>query len=170
MTKKGRERLRLVIDARRANRLFKKAPWCPLGSIESLCRVRVSQEQTLFTAQEDVRDFFYRLGIDETLSVMFGLPALKLSVLRKAFAASGVALPNCLEPGSCPEVVTPTMQVLPMGFSWAFWLSQQAHIEIAHRSMPDVVDQQYILDRVPPRNLLTRDDYAILLYADNVNH
>ncbi len=68
VTKKRKGSLRLVIDARRVNRLFKKAPWCPLGSIESLCRVRIPKDETLFIAQEDVKDFFYRFGIDKDLS------------------------------------------------------------------------------------------------------
>ena len=48
----GTVRLRLVIDARRSNRLFREPPWCPLSSGESLARMEISG--TCYTAQEDV--------------------------------------------------------------------------------------------------------------------
>ena len=37
--KKTAGSLRLVIDCRRSNILFRPPPWTPLGSLESLCRV-----------------------------------------------------------------------------------------------------------------------------------
>ncbi len=60
LTKKAPGWLRLVIDARRANRLFRKPPWCPLGSVETLCKVRIPKSLTLFVSQEDIEDFFCR--------------------------------------------------------------------------------------------------------------
>ena len=66
----GTVRLRLVIDARRSNRLFRKPPWCPLSSGESLARMEISG--TCYTAQEDIEDFFDRLGIGPELARYFG--------------------------------------------------------------------------------------------------
>ncbi len=66
--------LRLIIDRRRTNKLFRPSPRSLLGSIEALGRVRLSKrvkkeaEEILYVSQEDVRDFFYRLGIDESLA------------------------------------------------------------------------------------------------------
>ena len=80
--KDGKVRQRLVIDARRSNRLFRKPPWCPLSSGEGLARMEVNG--VCFTAQEDVKDFFNRLGISAELSRYFGFP--KVSV--RSFTSS----------------------------------------------------------------------------------
>ena len=51
--KDGKVRLRLVIDARISNRLFRKPPWCPLSSGENLACMEIKKGQAC-TAQEDV--------------------------------------------------------------------------------------------------------------------
>ena len=159
-----------MIDAGWVNRLFKKAPWCPLGSIESLCRVRIPKEEALLIAQEYVTDLFYRLGIDKDLPHFFYFRPSTHSILMEAFLAHGVAPPAVLCSHEPSVDVTPALCVLHMGFTWAFWLSQQAHLEIAHRSLTDVEETRYVTDRVPAANLLTKEDYSLLLYADNANH
>ena len=58
VAKKTPGRLRLVIDCRRSNRLFKPPPWTPLGSLEGLSRIWLESMKKGFIAQEDVRDYF----------------------------------------------------------------------------------------------------------------
>ena len=113
---------------------------------------------------------FYRLGIDDRLSRFVGLKAIKRSVLKQAFVVRGVAPPEYLCAKGPSSSVTPTLAVLPMGFSWAFWLSQQVHSCIARSELSDVQPEQFIVDGMPPQNLLKPSDYACMLYADNANH
>ncbi len=57
-----------------------------------------------------------------------------------------------------------------MGFSWAFWLSQEVHKAVSSEAAPDVPEEDYIVDRFPPHNLTEPSDYRCMLYADNGNH
>ena len=71
VTKKG-EKQRLIIDARRANKLFRTPPNTILGSVDAWGRLEIDDEQgELFIAQEDVKDYFYRLAIDKALGEYF---------------------------------------------------------------------------------------------------
>ena len=56
MTKKG-DRQRLILDCRPSNRLFRTPPSTILGSTEAWGRLEMDEDETLFVAQEDVRDF-----------------------------------------------------------------------------------------------------------------
>ena len=173
MTKKTLGQLRLVMDCRRANRLFRLAPWCPLGSVESLCRFQLPEDSSsIFVAQEDVRDFFYRLGIDSFLSQFFGLPAIRAGDLKRAFRDASVEIPSFVANLVDDADITPTLAVLPMGFSWAFWLSQMVHVQIAKQSMPDVDDSRFLIDGQPSPEISNNSgkSYACMLYADNANH
>ena len=62
----------------------------------------------------------------------------------------------------------PFMKVLPMGFSWAFHLAHQAHVELARRCRPLV---PHVRDRAPKLGG-GRDGHntAMLIYANNNNH
>ncbi|CAE7820938.1 unnamed protein product [Symbiodinium necroappetens] len=80
---KKQQRQRLIIDARRANRLFRSPPSTCLGSVESWTRLEVEGGAPLFMAQEDVKDYFYRLGIDKRLGEYFSLPAIEPALLRE---------------------------------------------------------------------------------------
>ena len=55
---KKRGKQRLIVDARQTNKLF-KPPSTTLGSVEAWCRLE--GDEALCFAQEDVKDFFYRL-------------------------------------------------------------------------------------------------------------
>ena len=76
MVNKKNNKQRLVIDARRANRLFRSPPTTVLGSVEAWSRLEVQDHQDVFMAQEDVKDFFYRLSIDRDLSEFSVYPPL----------------------------------------------------------------------------------------------
>ena len=157
----GSVKLRLVIDARRSNRLFKKPPWCPLSSGESLARMEISG--TCYTAQEDVKDFFYRLGIGKRLSRYFGLPRVRASSL---VAALGVDCPAEILALPGDSGVSPCLSVLPMGFSWAFWIAQQVHVHIATMTLGS---EGLLVDRAPPPQIHTNTQHAHMIYADNAS-
>lgn len=114
VTKKG-DKQRLIVDARKTNRLFRTPPTTLLGSMECWGRLEVDQGEELFVAQEDVKDFFYRLGIDKSLGEYFSFPAIHPQLLQEelGFLPDEVTL---LSDHHQPRI-HPHMKVLPMGFS-----------------------------------------------------
>ena len=167
VSKKG-DKQRLVIDARRANRLFRTPPSTALGSIDCWSRLEVSQPNQLFIAQEDVKDYFYRLRITKELGEYFALPQVDVQALKQELQVLPPHLVHLCDHYDAP--IYPHLQVLPMGFSWAFHLAHMAHTELARRCLP----------RAPP--LVDRKEApvigdgenqvrtAVMIYADNANH
>jgi hypothetical protein len=136
--RKKNGKLRLFFDARKAYLLFREPPTTLLGSMESWGRVELpSCKEDLFVAQEDVRDFFYRLGFSRALGELFSLPPPDLELLRTAF---GGELPGDLQSllldSAAGSPVCPYVKVLPMGFSWAFHLAHEAHMTLALLGAP----------------------------------
>ena len=170
VAKKKLGSLRLVVDCRRSNILFRRPPWTPLGSLEGLSRVWLNTEQAAFVAQEDVRDYFYRIAIDEKLAPYFGLPEIRVGALQSAFARAGVAPPLHLAQLSPDAVLNPTFCVMPMGFSWAFLIAQELHRAFAARFVPGVLPQHFIVERKPAPTLSSDGDRALMVYADNAHH
>ncbi|CAE7299586.1 UPF1 [Symbiodinium sp. CCMP2592] len=167
VTKKG-DRQRLIVDARRTNRLFRTPPSTNLGSIESWARLECSQGETLFMAQEDVKDFFYRLRIDQKLGEYFALPMVDPLLLQECLGYMPEELQALADRHEGPYY--PFLTVLPMGFSWAFHLAHQAHMEVARRVLPDSL---LVKDRRPAVRMGRADgecQTAMLIYADNNNH
>ncbi|CAK0860615.1 unnamed protein product [Prorocentrum cordatum] len=91
--KDGRRRLRLIVDARRANAHFRDPPGVELLSSEGLARIEVQmpdaglssyedlraalQAQQVYIGMADVKDCFHRMRIDSALSQYFCLPPVK---------------------------------------------------------------------------------------------
>ena len=72
VVKKKQNRQRLICDARRANRRFKIPPsikLCTAAGLSELCSVDDSQ---FYCAQADVKDYFYRLTLPESMCDLFG--------------------------------------------------------------------------------------------------
>ena len=157
---KKNKKLRLIIDARRANVFFRRPPSGENSSLAALGNLRVPRGEKLYISQYDVRDFFYRLGIPWKLARYFGLPPLTLDEAAEIFSAR--ELETCRS-GAC---VYPFFQVLPMGFSWAFFLAQEALREVVTRSL---VGARFVTDftRAP---CLHDPTPVVMIYADNGNH
>ena len=87
---------------------------------QNLCKVRIRSQQGMFVAQEDVKDFFYRIVISSELSAYVGLPPISYDTLARAFTSADLQPPQGLanEHGS---FVRATLCLLPVGFSWASW-------------------------------------------------
>ena len=167
VAKKG-GRQRLIVDARRSNKLFAPPPSTVLGSVDAWARLEVGGESEVFLAQEDIKDCFYRLGISQRLGEYFCLPEVDPELLRQAIGFMPEELQRVLDEDSGP--VYPFFQVLPMGFSWAFHLAHQAHQEIARTTLPGV---PFARDRrAAPRlgRQAGEQSRALLVYADNANH
>ncbi len=60
----------------------------------------------------------------------------------------------------------PFAKVLPMGFSWAFYLAQECLRSIVKRAL---IEPQFILDQHAPPDA-SAGQVAVLVYADNGNH
>lgn len=166
-------KLRMILDARRSNLLFKSPPRTALGSIEALSRLDLTPAEPggsadrFFVAQEDVRDFFYRLGVDRGLSDVFALPPVESRRLLAEFNVLGVEpLPEILKPCFEMEYLVPALAVLPMGFSWAFHLAHKAHEHLAGLTLEKSAS---MLDKKPVSRLLPSVS-TLMIYADNANH
>ena len=164
--KKVARSLRLVIDCRRSNVLFRRPPWTPLGSLEALCHVWLRGNRKAFIAQEDIRDYFYRLRLDERLSVFFGLPAIRVGTLLQRLVDPPAFLLN----RDLNSMVNPCFAVMPMGFSWAFYIAQEVHRGFAIRSLPCVPASAFVVERRPSPVLANDTDKAVMIYADNSHH
>ena len=116
-------------------------------------------------AQYDVKDFFYRLKLPEGNSKYFGLPKKYLEDLR----GSGLGFEKILDAFSGLSddyFISPVFQVLPVGFSWAFYLAQEALRTIVKRVLPG---GKFLEDFKPAPELSPSTNVA-MIYADNGNH
>ena len=86
VSKKDR-RLRMILDARPANDLFRSPPCSEYSSGSSFASLRVPRGEKLYGAQYDVRDFFYRLRVPIPLSKYFGLPTVRRDKLELRYGA-----------------------------------------------------------------------------------
>ncbi|CAE7763388.1 NHX3 [Symbiodinium sp. CCMP2456] len=167
VAKKG-DKQRLIVDARRANKLFGPPPSTVLGSVDAWTRLECGDDSDVFIAQEDIKDCFYRLGIPRRLGEYFSLPEIDAALLQDALGYLPTGLREMLDLGSGP--IYPFFKVLPMGFSWAFHLAHQAHQEIARVTLPGI---PFVHDRRPAPRLgqqAGEHESALLVYADNANH
>ena len=106
--------LRLVVDARGSNRIFKDPPGVSLTTVEGIANIHVDQNDKLFISKGDVENCFYRLRIEGSICEFFALESV---------SASEVGIDECeglhAEPSS---QMFPCFSVLPMGFSWSLFL------------------------------------------------
>lgn len=168
VTKKGGKQ-RLIIDARRTNKLFRTPPTTVLGSVDAWGRLEIDEEHgELFVAQEDVKDYFYRLAIGKTLGEYFCLPKVDAMMLNDVLGYIPAELQELIDVSSAS--VYPHLCVLPMGFSWAFHLAHEVHCHLARRSIPGV---PHLRDRRAAPVLgrgKGKSVTGVLIYADNANH
>ena len=162
--KKKDGRLRLIVDARVANRQFSPPPSGGAAAGDAFARIELPPGAELFTAQCDVKDFFYHLSVDPSLGRYFALRPLRAGPLLERF-------PNLRCDGRLPsptEWITPHFSVLPMGFSWAMYFAQQVH-DTQLLKVPCLCEKRFIQ---PSRPLPAPDGAPgplVLAYADNGN-
>jgi len=123
--KKGGKQ-RLVFDCRSVNQLFRRAPYTELAAAESFSSVETEEGELLYTATADIQACFYQCGIDEALSEFFCMPSISRAEARSVGLDAGV--------GADDDLVFPSLAVLPMGWTWAFWFVQRAHLELVRRA------------------------------------
>lgn len=168
VTKKGNKQ-RLIIDARRTNKLFRTPPTTILGSMEAWGRLEVDgDENELFLAQEDVKDFFYRLGICKQLGEYFSLPKVDGKMLQECLGFLPEEFLHLSDQHHAP--VYPHLSVLPMGFSWAFHLAHESHCHLSRLCLPEtpMLRDRRVAPVLGERSGQHRS--GMLVYADNCNH
>ena len=127
-TKGGKQRL--VLDARRANQWFRRPPCPDMGAGEALQRLEPTPEQELFIGTADIRNCFYQCGVPPWLSEFFGFSAFPVEQARNWGAKLDVWGQDLPATGA----VFPVLRVLPMGWSWSFYIVQTMHEEFLVRA------------------------------------
>lgn len=117
---KGDGKLRAITDARPANWCFIEPDRVNLPSPDALARIRIPAGATAFAARTDVSDFYHALRTPQWMWPYFCLPPVEAAALPVAARPSGRAL----------GPVYPALTTLPMGFSHAVLLAQEAHLQV----------------------------------------
>ncbi|CAK0906248.1 unnamed protein product, partial [Prorocentrum cordatum] len=166
--KKDGERLRLIVDCRRSNALFRPPPGVDLLSGEGLGRIEVPvfkegdlSELRVVLGVGDVADCFHRMKLDGDIRRYFCWPPLLAS-------ATGETLIEGQAAGDS-EMVWPMSQSLPMGFSWSLFFAQAANQSRLDRQ-PSLAKSLRLSDRGPPLVLRRgphSENLGHFMYVDN---
>ena len=119
------QRQRLILDCRQVNLQFKPPPHCELGALSALTEIVLGKDDTLYVSGADIQDCFYAARLPPGLADFFCLPHdISLDEYYRIFGDDA-----SFEYGR--SWVSPCITVLPMGFSWSFYLIQKLHEQSA---------------------------------------
>ena len=120
----------------------------------------MGQDDVLYTAQSDIRDYFYSIGLPTGLRRFFCLPQVDLRSIVPHHEL-------CLR-SKGPVLVHPAMKVVPMGWNWAMYIAQRVH---QHQAMlaAEVDMSRVLVDARPPPPLSRAGKPILVPYADNLN-
>ena len=166
VTKKN-GKLRLVLDCRATNGLFRPPPDIAMAAGYSFGQLALHKDRDsagerrkLFTAQSDIKDYFYSIGMPEYLFPFFCLPPI-----RPAKLSGRIPELAGLE-GSVADIY-PQMKVVPMGWSWAMFFAQRIH-QLQVMIGAGISHEQVLVDGRPPP-MLDDGKSIVIPYADNLN-
>ena len=155
-------KLRLILDCRDTNRRFRPPPTLAAGTGASWARLSIPEGRELFVAQSDIKDYFYSLQLPESLRSLFCMPPIPASLLRH-WGVSAEHGGSLVYDGWAH----PRLRVVPMGWSWAMWLSQRVH-QVQSQIGAGISQDRVLVDGKPAPDL--SDGQVLLLpYADNLN-
>ncbi|CAK0891757.1 unnamed protein product, partial [Prorocentrum cordatum] len=152
---------RLALDCRLTNILFAHAPTVEIGSSEAMSAIELEPGQELYAASVDIEACFYQCGGIGRPSNYFCLPSVPVEVALEL----GLTVDVCGQEFTGRERVHPCLVVLPMGWSWSFWLVQRIHLEMLRRAA--VPDDRIALGAWPLPPLTSGP--VELPYSDNIN-
>lgn len=158
--KNGRQRL--ILDCRAVNKRFKKPPPLALGAGSAWSQVSIPEDSTLYLAQSDIKDYFYSLALPTELQPLFCLPAIDCRLVQDWGKPE-----LCGLVGDAEGWVFPMLQVVPMGWSWAMWLSQRVHQHLCLEASGLDVSRIVVEGRAAPD--LSDGEVILIPYADNLN-
>ncbi|CAK0803561.1 unnamed protein product [Prorocentrum cordatum] len=122
--------LRLIFDTRRSNAHFQDPPYTLLASGEALANLEVDAAEGVAVASGDVECCFYQYELPSWARAFFGLPAVQARFLDPAARQQlGVSDPS--------EMIHFVARVVPMGWSWAVHLIQEAHAHVLSTVSPE---------------------------------
>ncbi|CAK0825859.1 unnamed protein product, partial [Prorocentrum cordatum] len=151
---------RLVVDCRATNRRFRRCPYLPMGTGSSWGEILLEDDADLWVSLSDIKDYFYACGIDDDLSSYFCLddvPGWLVSELEGNDSRFSQFYGR--------DAVAPAFRVLPMGFSWSFYLAQIVHSSVVKGVLPDTAGL-VLQDRRPGPTIGARG-LVSLPYCDN---
>ncbi|CAK0808368.1 unnamed protein product, partial [Prorocentrum cordatum] len=149
---------RLIFDTRRSNAHFQDPPCTLLASGEALANLEVDAAGGIAVASGDVECCFYQYELPSWARAFFGLPAVQARFLDPAARQQlGVSDPS--------EMIHFVARVVPMGWSWAVHLTQEAHAHVLSTISPEA---PWIADKVPTPALGAQCATAKMLHSDNV--
>ena len=154
-----KKRQRLVLDCRQTNLLFKPSPHTELGSLASLAELTLQPSQQLYISGADIQDCFYAVHIPETMMRYF---CLEFDISSEEVrTVTGGSISDVRGP------ISPCINVLPMGFSWSFFLVQHIHQSAILRSL-SISEQDLFLVGRPPPHISSSGIYS-MPYCDNIH-
>ena len=158
-------RQRLILDCRQVNLQFRAPPITELGSLASLCELELGENEVLYTGGADIQDCFYACYLPRPLVEFFCLYGdVRVGDVG---AILGGSLPDAVRDLPANQMVSPCLSVLPMGFSWSFYLVQQLHEQITLASL-HISRHDLFLDARPPPTI-EEGKCAGMPYCDNVH-
>ena len=150
---------RLIFDTRRVNQHFRRPWYCVLPTPASWAGLQLPVDSACHMAQTDVNTAFYRILAPTGMSEYFILPRVSTHLLLR----ERVEAPDHLRHLSD---VSPQLQVLAMGFSWAGLFLSKDGGELYVRASgfsPDTL----LMDR-HQAPAMTRDSICFGVYVDGV--
>ena len=159
------ERQRLILDCRRVNLLFRAPPVTELGSLPAVGDLHIPEGEQLFISGGDIKDCFYACKLPQELQEYF---ALSFDVsLREAVSIGGEEIVDLFPNLDLDALISPCLNVLPMGFSWSFYLVQSLHVQACIKSA-EGTSEDIVLDSRPAPTL--EDIKTIAMpYCDNTH-
>eukprot|EP00438_Fugacium_kawagutii_P020747 Skav227424 [mRNA] locus=scaffold1986:83849:88250:+ [translate_table: standard] len=168
--KKDPRYVRLVIDCRGTNMLHQDPPVTRLGSSRCYGDLELDNcgHSCAWGREADVSDCFYRFSLPE-LSDFFAIDEPLQCQQRQQM---GISADFVFDPREQKEVRTsPTMilfpcfKVVPMGWTWALWLCNEAVLNIALKNSPW---NDGILRERKPTPQLSEHKTILGVYVDNI--
>lgn len=139
--KKTPDQIRLVLDCRGTNRLHRPPPTTRLGSARCYADLDLSEEvpESGWGIEADVNDAFYNFSIPE-LTHFF---AFNHPLDADTWQTLGVEARTVYDPDTRrdvrvagDELLFPCVEAVPMGWSWALFLCNEAVLNICRRHAP----------------------------------
>ena len=160
--KKKDGRQRFILDCRGVNKRFQAPPPLALAAGSSWSQVVVPKDEILYCAQSDIKDYFYSLALPLKLRSLFCLPPVDFDLMQEWGVASHLRACNSVD-----GWIWPRLRVIPMGWSWAMWISQRVHSHLCLQATG--LDHSRFLVEGQPAPCLEEGEVALLPYADNLN-
>ena len=168
--KSDRERIRMIIDARPANRSFLDPPGISLATAETFAKFEVEPVDgqfpdgfNLFAGLSDVKDCFHRIKQPRWLAKHFCL----LPIEARHVGLTGHSLDGRVLKSN--DLVYPMPGSLCMGFSWSLFFAQRIN-EAVMENVPSLQHSSLVHDRGGPAVFLPHSHRQMkhFVYVDNL--